>query len=50
LKELKIRDRLKLIVVTKFGAGVFSREELLDAYHADILMNLSAVFFPLIIV
>lgn len=37
--ELTIRDWVKLLVVTKFGARVFSRQELLEAWreeHPDI--------------
>jgi hypothetical protein len=33
--ELSIPDRVKMLVVNKFGARVFSRKELLDAYKDE---------------
>jgi len=33
--ELTILDRVKLVIVSKFGARVFTRQELLDAWRQE---------------
>lgn len=33
--QLTILDRVKLLIVTKFGARIFTRQELLDAWRLE---------------